>query len=397
MDTSNLPLLRQSERSAFKRCNWAWYQEYVRGLRPLVENNKSAAEFGTLIHIALAEYYKPGGIADRGPHPAETFAQLAKEQVAAIRTTDTVNGEEVAKWIDFSELGVILMEEYMKKYQGDPNWEILDPERRFDVVIPDVRYKPLSSEKGKRGYRPIVTMVGTFDLCYRDLEDEKVKMVDHKTAAQLTTHHLQLDEQASTYIAVATTALRHQGLIGPKEAVTQMVYNFIHKVKPYKEPLKQAYIDVLQDATGEDNLDGKPWSKFLKTDLEELCSDNNLKVVGELTDNVLFLRYPVDRTFKERQRQIVRISEEARVMGMIRDGSLPLIKTPQKDCNWCKFFDVCELDEAGDTEAVDYFIETTMKKTDPYHDHRPDATNSKRCTCTPNAQDERCPIHGEIQ
>src|SRR6516164_10654043 len=51
-----LPLLRQSERAAFKRCNWAWFMEYVRRIRPKVELGKEAADFGSLFHIALAEY-----------------------------------------------------------------------------------------------------------------------------------------------------------------------------------------------------------------------------------------------------------------------------------------------------------------------------------------------------
>lgn len=381
-NVDSLPLLRQSERAVFKRCNWAWYQEYVKGVRPIASPFQSAADFGTMIHVALAEYYVPG--TKRGPHPAETFAKLAKDQVAAVRTTDYTNDENVAKWEDFSMLGVILMERYVEHYQGDPHWDILDPERRFDVVIPDVRYKPLVSEKGKRGYRPIVTLVGTFDLCYRDLSDGRVKMVDHKTAGRLETHHLQLDEQASTYIAVATTALRHQGLIGPKESVVGMVYNFIHKVKPYKEPLKDHYIKALNEAGWYDAEDAsgktKPLDKFLKADLVAICEDEEIEVHGDPTDAPLFLRHEVERTAKERQRQIVRISEEARVMGMVRSGELPLLKTPQKDCNWCKFFDVCELDEAGDQAAVDYFIETTMKKHDPYFDHREGAMNSKRVT-----------------
>lgn len=396
-----LQRLRQSERAAFKRCNWAWYQGYVREIKPIVEH-KTAAEFGTLIHVALAEYYTPG--TKRGPHPAETFARLAKDQLAAVRTTDYENDELVGKWVDFQTLGIVLMEWYVEHYQGDPHWDVLDAERRFDVVIPDVRFKPVESEKGKRGYRPIVNLVGTFDLCYRDLTDGKVKMVDHKTAAQLITHHLTLDEQPSTYIAVATTALRHQGLIGPKESVTQMVYNFIHKVKPFKEPLKPAYVDKLTRITESDTNpeNGKLWAKHLKEDLKEICTFNEIEVIGEPTDAQLFLRYEVDRTYKERQRQIVRISEEARVMDMVRTGKLPLIKTPQKDCNFCSFFDMCELDESGDTEAVDYFVETTMKKHNPYHDHEEDAVNSKKCTCSDSrydgddGYDDRCPIHGKV-
>jgi hypothetical protein len=382
IDLSELPLLRQSERSAFKRCNWAWYQEYVKGYRPIVEN-KTAAEFGTLIHIALATYYIPG--VKRGPHPADTFADLARDTVANVKTVNYTDDETVAKWEDFSVLGVELMEEYVEHYRGDPHWHVLDAERCFDVVIPDVRHKPLVSEKGRRGFRPIVVLVGTFDLCVRDLNDNLIKMIDHKTASSFQTHHLNLDEQASTYMAVGTTALRHQGLIGPKETLSGMEYNFIKKSKIYKEPLKDDLLDALADYYADNGIlhqapsglfaDTKSGTKWLKEDLAHHASKFGLTVHGEKNESP-FMRHYVPRTNAERQRQIVRISEEARVMGMVRTGELPLLKTPQRDCYWCKFFDLCELDESGlDT---DYFIETTMKKFDPYADHRPGAKNSKK-------------------
>jgi hypothetical protein len=369
-----LPLLRQSERGAFKRCNWAWYQEYVLRHRPIVEH-KDAAEFGTLIHLALATYYIPG--TKRGPHPADTFMHVAKDKIAAVRTTQYENDELVAKWEDFHDLGVDLMEAYVEHYGGDPHWDVLDAERRFDVVVPDTRYKPLVSEKGRKGFRPIVLLVGTFDLCVRDLNDDEVKMIDHKTCSSFQTHHLTLDEQASTYIAVATTGLRHQGLIGKTESVKGMEYNFIKKSKVYAEPLKSHYIAALTKHTGENfNPTSKIlWTKYLKDDLRELADSHGLAVRGEKNDPP-FMRHWVPRTAKERQRQIVRISEEAQVMDMVRKGHLPLLKTPQRDCYYCKFFDLCELDESGGD--TDYFIETTMKTYDPYSDHRQGADNSKK-------------------
>ena len=344
-ESGTLPLMRQSERAAFKRCNWAWYQGYVRNLAPRVEKWATAAEFGTGIHWALAEYYQPGKV--RGPHPADTFDVWAKEYIAKIKTQEIVDGELVDKWIDFRTLGIDLMEAYVEHYGGDPHWDILDAERRFSVTIPDVRYKPLQSAKGKRGYRPICNLVGTFDLVYRDLNDGLVKMTDHKTCASISTSHLTLDEQASTYIAVATHALRNQGLIGEKEVVKGMEYNMIRKGKVDDRP---------RNANGEYlNKDG---------------------TVSKRQGSPLFMRYFVPRTPAERQRQIVRISEEARMMDDVREGRLPLLKTPTRDCNFCKMFDLCELDESGlDTE---YFIETTMKVVDPYHDHREGAENSKR-------------------
>jgi hypothetical protein len=352
------------------RCPQRWYWGNVECLAPRVPKWKDAADFGTLVHMALAEYYLPG--LERGPHPADTFDDLAKDTVASLKTQDTVDEELVVKWVDFRQLGVELLEEYVIHYEGDPHWDVLDAERKFSVLIPDVRFKPLRSEKGKRGYRPICNFVGVFDLCYRDLNDGQVKMTDHKTAAAITTDHLTLDTQASSYIAVATHALRYQKLIGDKEVVKGMEYNFIRRGKMYKEPLKDEYLYQLQKhnvLTGIDSKTGtgKPIDKLLKADLVKLAEILKIKVVGEPTDKPIFMRHFVPRTPTERQRSIIRISEEARVMADIRAGNLPILKNTQRDCVFCPFFDLCELDESGGD--VEYFKETTMIKVDPYADH----------------------------
>lgn len=402
---TDLPMLRQSERATFKRCNWKWFQMHVNNIRPIVEKYKDAADFGTLFHVALAEYYQPGTV--RGPHPAETWDRLAKDVIATLRTTHQSDDETIVTWEEFYPLGLTLCEAYVERYQGDPHWDILDAERRFDVLIPDVRVPRLKSEQGKRGYSPIVKLVGTFDLCFRDLnqEDAKgrpyVKALDHKTVGRIETNHLTLDEQASTYIAVASHALREQGLIEKDEVVRGMEYNFIKRAKlddrprdskgmARNKPVKRHYEEAFSEVSSADLASvGLQWDRVAKYKIVELAGAAEIlkqrgiigPVYGDISadqqgDN--FMRYFVPRTPKERQRQIVRISEEARVMDMVRTGELPVLKTPQRDCYYCEFFDLCELDESGgDTE---YFIETTMKHYDPYSDHREGADNSKKVT-----------------
>jgi hypothetical protein len=340
-----LPLLRQSERQAFARCPQAWYWSYVEGLTPIAEK-KAAADFGTITHVALAEYYKPG--TERGPHPAQTWYDLGKEHVQVIKTVEYTNDEEVAKWEDFLYLGPDLMDAYVDLYQGDPHWDILDAERRFSVTIPDVRIAP-RTDNGRRGFTPICTLVGTLDLVFRDLNDGFVKMLDHKTCNRIYTDKLELDPQASTYIAVGTHALREQGLIGPKEVIRGMEYNFIRKGKIDTRP---------QNEKGEYlNKDGS---------------------VSKQQGSPLFRRHFVPRTHKERQRTIVRISQEAAVMNMVAKGEIPVLKNTNAECAFCKFFDLCQLDEAG--EDTTYYKQTVYKQHDPYFDHRPDAINSKKVT-----------------
>ncbi|QHB37478.1 Cas4 family exonuclease [Mycobacterium phage Aikoy] len=391
-----LPLLRQSERATFKRCHWKWFQMHCNpilggeGIRPKVEKYKNTADFGTIFHVALAEYYLPGTV--RGPEPAETWERLAKDVLTTVKSTEIRDDELVATWEEFYPLGLALCEAYVERYQGDPHWDIIDAERRFDVSIPDIRIKPLKSEQGRRGYTPIVKLVGTFDLCFRDLNtaDAKgrpyIKALDHKTVGRIETNHLVLDEQASTYIAVASHVLREQGLIEPDQVVKGMEYNFIKRAKlddrmrddkgmARNNPVKRHYGEAIG------HLLDKPVEKYKMDELAGIAARHGITVYGDVSkdqsgDN--FMRYFVPRTPKERQRQIIRISEEARVMNMVRTGEIPPLKTPTKDCPYCEFFDLCELDESGgDTE---YFIQTTMKAYDPYADHREGATNSKKVT-----------------
>jgi hypothetical protein len=386
--TTPVPLMRQSERATFKRCNWKWYQIHVNQIRPIVEKYKDAADFGTLFHLALAEYYIPGTV--RGPHPAETWEREAKGIITKLKSTEIRDDETIVKWEDFYQLGLDLANAYVERYKGDPHWEILDAERRFTVNIPDIRYKPLKSEKGKRGYRPIVNLVGTIDLVFRDLNtaDSKgrplVKLLDHKTVGRIETHHLTLDEQCSTYSAVGTHELRRQGLIEQDEVVKGMEYNFVKRAaldtrprddkgRARNKPVKRHYAEAIG------HLLDKPVDKYKMDELEKVAASHGINVYGDVSadqsgDN--FYRIFIPRTPKERQRQIERISQEALVMNMVRTGELPVLKTPTKDCYFCEFFQLCELDESGgDTE---YFIETTMKKVDMYADHREGADNSKK-------------------
>lgn len=371
------------------RCPQMWYWGYVEALTPRVEK-KAAADFGTLFHVSLAEYYLPG--TQRGPHPADTWERLAKEQITTIKTFELQDDELVATWEDFYELGLALAEAYIERYQGDPHWCVLDAERRFAVTIPDIRIPPQLRD-GHKGYTPICTLVGTFDLCIRDLNDGLVKMVDHKTVNRLYTGHLELDPQPSTYIAVATKVLRDQELIGPKESVKGMEYNFIKRAKlderirdangvVRNKPLKKHYIDAITKWEAErvvgDPYTEKTLSKWTIPELAEAAEKRDLTVIGDPSKDQSsgnFVRVFVPRSPKARQRTIIRISQEASVMEMIAAGKLPVIKNTTKDCAFCKFYDLCELDENG--EDTTYFKETVFKKQDPYADHRPDAVNSK--------------------
>src|SRR5699024_6352982 len=100
------------------------------------------------------------------------------------------------------------------------------------------------------------------DLVYRDLRDNKIYVMDHKTARALgssNTQYLPLDDQAGAYYAVAVAALRRKNMIGPKERIAGVVYNYLVKALPDTRPVnpegyatnkpkKEHYLEALTKA-----------------------------------------------------------------------------------------------------------------------------------------------------
>lgn len=373
-----MQMLRSSERATFKRCPQKWDWSYNQGLTPIGQN-RTPLWFGTGIHLCMAEWYIPGGT-KRGKPLAETWDAYSKDVFQSIKMAGLTDESE-AEYIDARELGFEMIKNYLEEYGEDEHWHIIAPEQRFSVLIPH----PQDPNK------PIVNMVGTYDMVIRDLNDGKVKMVDHKTARDLYVRHLTMDEQAGGYIATGTHTLREQGLIGPKEAIKGMEYNILRKAKADDRPVndrgmatnkpqKKHYLEAFDKAVEVIAASTeRPLEKLTLAALEQLAEEFNIKVFGDeskVQPLPLFLREFVGRTPRERNNQIRRIGQEAVVMRHMRKARLPILKTPNRDCaTMCDFFDLCEIHEAGgDYEDI---IRYGFRKQDPYADHREGADNSK--------------------
>jgi hypothetical protein len=189
--------------------------------------------------------------------------------------------------------------------------------------------------------------------------------------------------------------LREAGILGPKEAVSGIIYNFLRKARrdtrpenaegfKLNKPEKKHYAEALAQHYGQ--FDGHPdWKdpeRLMKKTLyllQNLAHDCGLVVGGEVSKvqpKPIFYRHEVTRTARERNRQIERIGAEVQIMNLFRDGTLSITKNPTKDCPWqCDYFDMCELDETnGDVEDLKKMMYAVR---DPYADHREGAENSK--------------------
>lgn len=374
---SVVPILRGSERSAAFRCQARWWWGYREGLVPR-NQQFNALWFGQGIHVALAEWYIGPGIT-RGREPVETWLEFVGEGLAYVKTEDATE-EDVAKYEDASTLGVAMLEGYRALYGLDSHIHVIQPEQPFSIDVPWPKERKLyPNAKGS-----MAQFSGKWDLAYRDLRSDQLKLEEHKTAASISVKHLNLDNQGGSYWAVATQSLRKLGLIGPKETLAGIEYNFLRKGTPddrprdaqgyaTNKPAKADYITAINDAAADEFFSINPKLSLAALELE--AERLGLKVLGErskIQPPALFQRHMIHRTRAELRSQLLRIQTDAYQVQMLRDGTIPLSKNPTKDCQWdCSFYDMCELQERGGN--WEEFRDMKYTRRDPYADHRKSA------------------------
>lgn len=323
--TTELWQLRNSERKSYKRCRWRWDLNYNRGIQK--KKHGTPLRFGSMVHDALEVWYKPG--IERGTHPTETFKRLYAESLK----TNPKSGSwsEEGDWDEIGELGEAMLDHYVEYYGTDPLIEVISPEQPFQIDIHD----PITGEY-------VVTAVGTIDVIIRDLKTGKIGLLEHKTYKSIKTDFLAIDEQASTYWALAGPWMVQQGILEEGEHIDFMLYNILRKAKP-------------------DPRDKNEKGQYL----------NKNGSVSKRQPPPFFKRYPVYRDPSDRQIFINRLIMEAREIKRAREGDLDIFKNPTHMCPYdCDFFDVCEIHDAGgDHEEL---LELTTMPYDPYDAHHPD-------------------------
>jgi len=406
---TEIPFLRQSERLSFKRCPAAWHWAWNMGLIPAMAPS-NARWFGSCLHVALAEHYTPPPGANgftRGRPMLESWAEIMADTFTVIASQKDFGDEQEKEWVDANELGAAMLTGYEKHYGLEPHWEVLSPEQRFKANIPYNARQNKSDvdfwEKMPDG-KYITNLVGSLDLPVRNHLTGQVEIIDHKSSGRkVSVDYLSKDDQIGTYIATTAPYLRSIGLMGPKEEVSAVIFNFLKKAfppdpetvddkgtirnKPQKKHFIAAILEITPSAVqlaldtdmGEAAPLIKELNKLTLPKLENRCNAMSLgKVWGDAAKNQggpMFWREVIPRTRANRQRQVERIADEAEVMARIRSGDLPILKSPGEHCNWCDFKDLCDVDENGDD--VEDFIKNVFKTQDPYADHRENALNSK--------------------
>ena len=309
---SVVPIISNSERNTFGRCPQRWYWAYIDGLRPKARP-ADALWFGVGIHEALALWYNEGF--ERGPLPAKTWKKWVGDEVRFIKANYEDHDRqwfEEPVYLDAKELGVAMLNGYVTEYGYDQDLEILAIEQPFELEL-------------VRDDEVIAIFIGIFDgVAINHLENMMV-LLEHKTAGQIKTMHLGLDNQAGSYFAAATIVLRHQGIIGSKDTIDAILYNFLRKALPDTRKRDHAgrYL----------NKDGR---------------------VSKVQPAKRFVREPVDRSPREVGSQMRRLADEVFIMNKVRSGELPVTKVINDMCTYCPFFTMCTMHERGGKSWMEY-------------------------------------------
>lgn len=352
-------MVRTSERSVFKRCPQRWWWQSVEGLAP--KEPSKALWFGTGWHIVMADYYRPGK--KRSKDYIDVWRDFCDTPDAdGLYLPAHEMGDE---WVEARRLGESMLHEYVKEYQGDKTWDVIQTEMSGSVMIP--------TWDGTSKFQYNFTLDGV----YRDTSSKKIELMEHKTAKAISINHLTLDDQGLAYWAVAGTILRKRGVLSKREQIRRINYNFVKKAMPDTRPVgpdgmrrnkpnKAQYIEALHKAGIE--------AKGTVEKLAALADSKGITVLGDISKNQpppMFKRHSVIHTPSERAETIDQIKKEHAVMEAMRQGDIPVFKTPDSSCSWqCPFFTMCELHQArGD---VAEFARTVYVKRDPHQVYKQD-------------------------
>ena len=322
-----IPRLTTSERAAFGECPQSWWWKYREGLAAK-EQKTDSRWFGTGVHAALAQWYRPGK--ERGLRPDVAFLEWMRGQENDYMAT-VVDG--ALKFEKARQLGEAMLLHYYQTFGPDEHWDIIATEQFGEALVPQIEASPV----------PLALYSFTFDGVLRDRWGG-IWLLENKTAGRIQLGHLQMDDQAGSYVLFATIILRHLGILGPREKIEGIIYNFLRKAMP-------------------DTRERDRGGAYL----------NKNGSVSKVQPAPFFVRKEVERTPVQLRSVLRRIQEQGDTMLGMRDGSIYVTKTPGKHCQYCDFLSMCELHEEGGPAWED-FRDTIYRRQDPYAYQHKDAS-----------------------
>jgi hypothetical protein len=324
MAAQDVPEVRTSERTTFRKCRQAWWWGYREGL---VRKGPPAPAlwFGIGIHEVLAAYYQKGRKRASKTAVLNAWKRYCETEYVPMRTYEK---DEAVEYTEALELGLDMLENYLRVYGRDEHMYILATEQTRRIPVYD------------RDGKLVCYYLYTMDGIYKDLDDHrKIKILEHKTAAAITLTHLTLDDQAGSYLAFESLMLG--------EDIQDITYNFLRKAK-FK-------------------MDDRPTN----AKGERLNKDGSVSA-RQSTQSDTLVRKDIPRSREARNQIVDRLIVEVNEMNACRrDPESHIYKNPQAGpmgCSTCPFREMCELHEEG-ADWEDY-RDWNFKRQDPYGPYR---------------------------
>lgn len=301
---ADLPVVTSSERKDYKRCPKKWYWHWRMGLVPK-RPSVGALDLGTWVHDAFDRWYEPEY--ERNGSLGDHFLEVAEAAIAQLPDFQRDKADELLT------LGMSMLRGYAEHYGNDPDVCVIGGEIPLEFTI-DHDGEVIA----KHSLKP--------DLVYINERTREVWLMEHKTASQIVTEHLVLDDQARPYGAMAERALRQLGLIPKGYRFRGIMYNFLRK------------------AHADDRLTNSKGQAL-----------NRNGTVSKRQPAPRFKRHPVEMTRQAKVIALQRIQVETDTITMLtlalREGRLKpnyLPKTPTKGCpRFCDYFPICAAEDQG--------------------------------------------------
>ncbi len=322
-----LPVIRSHERMTYKRCPKQWYWKWRRGLTPKAKSF-GALDLGTWLHAALEAWYVAGRL--RKGSLADHFNAVADAAIAAAQRAGAPD-YQIEKAEELAALGEAMCKAYELHYGQDEDIEVIGTEIPLEFTFPDHRGRLAA----KHLLKP--------DMLVQYVSTGQFWLFENKSASSIQTEHLVIDDQARPYGAMAERALKEAGVIGRKDKLEGIMYNFLRKAFPDER---------WQNEKGQ----------YL----------NKNGTVSKSQPPPYFLRHPVKMTTEAKRITLSRLRSETLTItavaqevrsGLIDPADIP--KTPHKSCpRFCDYFEMCNVEESGgDISRMEKTMYTVQ---DPY-------------------------------
>jgi hypothetical protein len=345
MTEPRIARIRTSDRSTFKRCRRKWKWSNSLGDNLQEDQARGPLWGGTGFHYALEDYHGH----NKHGHPSEAFR-------AFVKATRTASGQGVPA--DYEELTTLftgMLDYYVEWLKNRETFKTLwidgvpQVEVRFEIPL------PISQDVLDKAGFDEVRYQGTIDRMVID-NQERIWILDHKTAQAFATMHFETDPQVSSY-CWASSVLFDRPVAG-------FIYQqYRKKIAEQPEVLKSGKISTAKTLNTTHALYRKAllnlYGDIMRAPPANIEYLNGLAAAEGPEEDSMIRRDYIFRSPEQWESEGARILQEVTEM---LNPDLSIYTNPTRDCSWdCPFMNPCVLMDCGDDWQEELSL-STMKR-----------------------------------